>query len=109
MFYIIPYYFISLLIIGKSRLFKKIAVGIVYTIYLIFANKFKAFFKEEAQTIGANIDDTSNSLYFYFIPDEMMEYLGIVGIIVSAILSGYGSSQVILNYLVYPFFKSKLI
>jgi hypothetical protein len=36
----------------------------------------------------------------------MVEYLGIVGILLSAILSGYGSTQCILNYLVYPFLKS---
>jgi hypothetical protein len=103
MFYILPYFFFTTLMINKQSLFKKIAVVIVYTCYLIFTNKFKAYFSDSN---GANELFSSNTVCFYFIPDEMMEYLGIVGIIVSSVLSGYGSSQVILKYLLYPFFNS---
>ena len=105
MFYIIPYYFIYLSVVGnlnqeiKYFYAKKICTILVYLVYLSSSYKIMSLFK------------TENSLpwffMFYIRPVHMMEYLGLIGIILSAILSGYGSTHSILNFMIYPFFKSK--
>ncbi len=103
MFYLIPYYFIYLAILGNGEKDKinfikvrQISVGLVYFGYLIFSYKFMNLFKMEKSWF----------FMFYISPVNMMEYLGLIGIITSALLSGYGSTHCILNYIVYPFFKS---
>jgi hypothetical protein len=73
-------------------------VFVIYFLYLIFANWFTGLFK-----------DIEWFLLFYIRPVDIIEFLSIVGILLSAILSGYGSTQCILNYLVYPFLKGKII
>ncbi len=75
---------------------RQISVGLVYFGYLIFSYKFMNLFKMEKSWF----------FMFYISPVNMMEYLGLIGIITSALLSGYGSTHCILNYIVYPFFKS---
>jgi hypothetical protein len=98
MFYILPYYFIYLLFRQKRRKedknFERAFVLIIYIAYLISANWFTGLFKE-----------IEWFFLFYIRPVDMIEFLSIVGILLSAILSGYGSTQCILNYLVYPFLK----
>jgi hypothetical protein len=77
---------------------RKAIVIIAYVCYLLFANKFQTLFKENDRWF----------LSFYLRPLHMMEYLGLIGILFSALLSGYGSTHCIINYLVYPFFKKQL-
>lgn len=102
MFYIIPYSFLYLAICGEnsttgvSAYFKRLLLIVLYLVYLVSANKFLFFMKKE--------EDRVSFLLFYIIPRCMMEYLSIVGILLSAILSGYGGTHCILNYLVYPVF-----
>lgn len=102
MFYIIPYYFIYLSVIGsineqmKYFFLKKIVCILIYLIYLGSSYKIMSLFKNELPWF----------FMFYIRPVHMMEYLGLIGILLSAILSGYGSTHCILNYIIYPFFKS---
>jgi len=105
MFYLIPYYFIYLAIIGneendkiKFKKLRQISVGLAYFFYLIFCYKFMNLFKTEKSWF----------FMFYISPVNLMEFLGLIGILTSALLSGYGSTHCILNYIVYPFFRSKL-
>ena len=104
MFYIIPYYFIYLSVVGnfnkeiKYLYAKKMCTILVYLIYLSSSYKIMSLFKTELPWF----------FMFYIRPVHMMEYLGLIGILLSAILSGYGSTHCILNYIIYPFFKSKI-
>jgi hypothetical protein len=110
MFYIIPYFFLSWIICGDDQsnlqrkkfsfYFRKFGLILVYIAYLVSANKFLFLIKKKEDDFGF--------LLFYILPTYMMEYLSIVGIITSAILSGYGSTHCILNFLVYPFFRNSL-
>jgi hypothetical protein len=104
MFYIIPYFFIFWIVcgdkshIGFSFLFKKFLVISLYIIYLYSAKRILFSFKEKEENLGF--------LLFYILPSYMMEYLAVIGIIASAVLSGYGSTHCILNYIIYPFFNN---
>jgi len=103
MFYLIPYYFLFLAILGsedkedmKFKKLRKFAVGFAYFLYLLLCYKFMNIFKTEKNWF----------IYFFIKPVNMIEFLGLVGILASALLSGYGSTHCILNYIVYPYFKS---
>lgn len=107
MFYLIPYYFIYLGILGKDNnnpeslkflKFRKALVVLVYLGYLLFSYKFMNLFKIEKSWF----------VLFFISPVNMMEYLGLIGILLSALLSGYGSTHCVLNYIIYPFFKSTI-
>jgi hypothetical protein len=107
MFYIIPYFFMYWIICIDNTITTKIKyysrrilLLIFYAFYLISANKFFFLIKQS--------DDSTGFLIFYFFPTYMMEFLAVIGIILSAILSGYGSTHIILNYLIYPYFKSTI-
>ena len=109
MFYIIPYYILDTFICGEKRVgifqfFRKSLVIFIYLIYLTIAYRFLFLFKDDGYLASSNI----NFFLFFVKPVYMMEYLSIVGILASAILSGYGSTHCILNYLVYPCFKNSL-
>jgi len=109
MFYIIPYYILDTFICGERRVgifqfFRKSLVFFIYLIYLTVAYRFLFLFKDDGYLASSNI----NFFLFFVKPVYMMEYLSIVGILASAILSGYGSTHCILNYLVYPCFKNSL-
>ena len=78
------------------RNLKKFTIIFAFVFYLIFSYKFMNLFKE----------DNSWFFMFFISPVNMMEYLGLIGILLSALLSGYGSTHCILNYIIYPFFKS---
>jgi hypothetical protein len=109
MFYIIPYYILNMIICGTGnrgylKYIRKFFVFLIFLIYLITANRFLFMFKDDGYLKNSNI----NFFLFYIKPVCMMEYLSIIGILASAILSGYGSTHCILNYLVYPCFKNSL-
>jgi len=109
MFYIIPYYIISMIICGTGnkgylKYIRKFFVFLIFLIYLFTANRFLFMFKDDGYLKNSNI----NFFLFYIKPVCMMEYLSIIGILASAILSGYGSTHCILNYLVYPCFRNSL-
>lgn len=109
MFYIIPFYILDMLICRDKRegffqYLRRFFVFLIFLIYLISANRFLFLFKDDGYLKNSKI----NFLLFYIKPVYMMEYLSIVGILASAILSGYGSTHCILNYLVYPCFKNSL-
>ena len=105
MFYILPYYILKQAIIGKNKIkfFKGILLILLFIAYLIFSNKILYFFKERDYRFFT----------FYLLTSQMMEYLGkkifnlgLISIFLSAILSGYGTTHCILNYLIYPYFIS---
>ena len=110
MFYIIPYFFLYWTICGENDshagylnfkyYFRRVILVLVYLTYLISANKLLFLIKEK--------EDKMSFLLFYILPSYMMEYLSVIGIVTSAILSGYGCTHCILNCLVYPFFKNSL-
>lgn len=106
MFYIIPYFFIYNIFgngnqgkENKINNLRKALTTIFYFIYLCFSYKIMGLFKEELPWF----------FIFFIRPVYLMEYLGIIGILLSAFLSGYGSTHCILNYIIYPFFKSKTL
>lgn len=105
MFYILPYFLLIYSVYGDGTnsndigFLKKLFVRILYIVYLLVSNKFLSLFKQ---------DDSKWFLSFYLLPVNMMEFLCLVGILFSAMLSGYGSTHCILNFLIYPFFKQNL-
>lgn len=113
MYYILPYYFIFFLIIKdeegelnengikinktiKTSAFKhflkRLLVLGIYISYLLLSNHFITLFKREEDTWF---------MLFYVNPVDIMEYLGVMGMLLSGILAGSGSVYCILNFLVY--------
>lgn len=91
MFYILPFFMIKTL---SSRTYKKITY-ILFTIYLlgscIIYNQYK---KREF---------LNDALYLLINNEYIEEYIGIISILITSILSGYSNIQCIFNYIIHPY------
>ena len=103
LYFLIPFQFITYILDNsfKNILYNKIkfySLIVIYIAYLVITNLFYFFLKSSNDGISFN---------FYFSFSNITEYLGFISIIISSILSSYGSVQLIFSFIYFPFFKSR--